>query len=263
MDLTALFEKIAVESGGAAYAEPFDAASFLKMPANALVNVGYLILGLYWLRRVLKEHGPRERPGRRFFLWLAGLGFTYGFIQFFRIVTQGRLFGILDQWITLPFFGLVFAWNVSLHQRASPSTRSATTAAILFASTLSYGLALVSPDGFEGALAVHLVLVVASCLWTLKVARLRNLAPFLFALAACSAFVVLKKLDHTLLPYAPLGRLTGHFWSKIGDILQLHFVLRFFEGWYAADSRSLQPHPLPPEPPGPGEREGSTRPTLG
>lgn len=44
-----LFENADVPAGPSAYAEAFAAETFLKMPANALVNVGYLVVGGYWL----------------------------------------------------------------------------------------------------------------------------------------------------------------------------------------------------------------------
>ncbi len=42
-----MFDSIDVPAGPAAYAETFAADTFLKMPANALVNVGYLLVGGY------------------------------------------------------------------------------------------------------------------------------------------------------------------------------------------------------------------------
>jgi len=43
-----LFDSMTVETGPAAYAEAFDSNTFLKMPANALVNLGYLVMGGSW-----------------------------------------------------------------------------------------------------------------------------------------------------------------------------------------------------------------------
>lgn len=46
------FEAVEVGSGGEHYAEIFYHDTYLKMPFNALVNVGYVIVGLFWLTKV-------------------------------------------------------------------------------------------------------------------------------------------------------------------------------------------------------------------
>ena len=44
-----IFERAKVELGVEHYAEKGDPSTFLKMPANASVNLGYVLVGIYWL----------------------------------------------------------------------------------------------------------------------------------------------------------------------------------------------------------------------
>ena len=205
------------------------------MPANALVNLAYLLVAAYWARALsrLTPDDPRW-PGRRWFAAMALLGGVYGPIQFMRTVTQARGWAVLDQWVTLPFFALVIAWNVAL--RDAPGARTAArNGAILAVSIASYGLVLVSPEGFVIALAAHLALAIGTSIVTLREGRFTNVAAFAGAFACCAAFVVLKEADFALARSSVLfTRLTGHFWSKLGDAGQLHFALCFFAGAYRA-----------------------------
>ena len=50
-----IFERAKVELGFEHYAEKADPTTFLKMPANAGINFGYTVVGLYWLWRVKKQ----------------------------------------------------------------------------------------------------------------------------------------------------------------------------------------------------------------
>ncbi|MFL5319428.1 MAG: hypothetical protein ACJ790_07205 [Myxococcaceae bacterium] len=211
-----LFDAIDVPLGPSTYAESFAADTLLKMPANALVNAGYVLVGAYWLWRAVKL---RERADRDYFIAFALLAIAYGPIQFTRIVTQARWAGILDQWITLPFFALALSWNLKVQgRRAYP-------AQIVLASISSYLLAAFIPHGFELVLGVHIAVVLAASLPTLSASR--AWAPFTLAVISCVMFVALKKADFAL---AELGmtRFTGHFWSKVGDFLQIHFTALFF-----------------------------------
>src|SRR5437870_4296900 len=99
--------RIAVELGPAAYAEPYDADTLLKMPANALVNGLYVVVGLAWLARTRGPAHATLRPLRARFDAFALMAIAYGALQFTRIVTQDRLFAVLDQWATFPFFAYV------------------------------------------------------------------------------------------------------------------------------------------------------------
>ena len=49
-----IFERVNVELGLEHYAEKGDPSTFLKMPANAAVNLGYVLLGIYLLRKTRK-----------------------------------------------------------------------------------------------------------------------------------------------------------------------------------------------------------------
>jgi hypothetical protein len=231
------FDTIAVELGPAAYAEPFVAGSPLVMPANALVNVGYLVVGGYWLSRARTI----ER-GRHLVVAFATASLLYAFVQLARIVTQTRAAAIADQWATLPFFALVVAFALEL----SSQPRRWLQLAVVLASTASYLLALVHPRGFDLALAMHIAAAVTACLWSL---RRENAAAFVAALLCCLGFVFLKLGDFWLAGFAPFQRLTGHFWSKVCDALQIHFVLVFFTTRPAAALTSTtRPAPPPPAP---------------
>jgi hypothetical protein len=222
-----LLDAISVPSGPSAYAEPFDPHSALKMPANALVNAAYLLVAAFWIFWALRRtpDDPHHRVRLRF-LAFALLGAAYGPIQFWRIVTQDPLPAVLDQWITLPFFGAFIAWALELLRPASrPAIRAAL---ILAASIASYALAFALPDGFVLALSVHLAAAVALGVALLKRAPQMLWPPFVAALACCAAFVVLKEADFALAAYAPFQRLTGHFWSKLGDAGQFFFALELF-----------------------------------
>ena len=212
------FDRIVVELGPTAYAEPYVGGSFLKMPANALVNVIYPAVGIYWLTRA-RGCSPSLRPIVRAF---GGAAVVYGFVQFTRIVTQTRAAAVLDQWATLPFFALVVG--------AAMVLRGATTGAVtllVLASVLSYGAALFHPSGFDVVLGAHIVAAVAACVLTLRMGA--SLPWLILAVLACSGFVLLKVGDHWLAAHGAIfSRLTGHFWSKICDALQIHFVLCFF-----------------------------------
>ncbi|KAL8164374.1 UNVERIFIED_CONTAM: hypothetical protein K2H54_050021 [Gekko kuhli] len=96
------------------------------------------------------------------------------------------------------------------------------------ASLASYGLALLHPQGFELALGGHILTV----LWKVFRAQ-RHLGDATSAgivalgLASCLGFVCLKLWDQELAQWALFRRLTGHFWSKICDVLQFHCAFLF------------------------------------
>jgi hypothetical protein len=236
-----LWDGVEVPLGASTYAEPFAADTLLKMPANALVNVGYLLVAAYWLLECRRwpESDPR-RPWRAYAMAMACLAGIYGPIQFWRIVSQSKPAAVLDQWITLPFFGLVVAWNLARRSSPSPTnSRPALTALLMLASVASYGLAWINADGFVWALSAHLILVVGTSIDALVHDRFETQRPFMLALLCCIGFVVLKEADFALAALAPFQRFTGHFWSKICDALQIHFVLRFITEGQLARARVL------------------------
>ena len=226
-------DAIDVPLGPATYAEPFDPHSLLKMPANALVNGAYLLVAAGWLGWCARL--PASDPRRAVRLRFAGfalLGALYGPLQFWRIVTQDKLPAVLDQWITLPFFAAFCAWALQLLR---PTPRPALrTAALLALSVASYGLCWLTPSGFVLALAAHLLAAVALGIALLRRAPRELAGPFAGALCCCVAFVVLKEADFALADFAPFQRLTGHFWSKLGDAGQIHFSLALFAAAHRA-----------------------------
>ncbi len=159
------------------------------------------------------------------------LAIIYGPLQFLRIITQNRWIGILDQWITLPFFMLGSLWALEMNDYVS--TRFAKTN-LMVASVASYWvLAPNHPQGFDIALGVHIFLIIGQFINTyLRITRKPNplLFPSAMFLLSCFMFVVPKLLDHLLAKQFPIlfGTLTGHFWSKIGDFMQIHYAQIFF-----------------------------------
>eukprot|EP01116_Phalansterium_solitarium_P019041 TRINITY_DN5210_c0_g2_i1.p1 TRINITY_DN5210_c0_g2~~TRINITY_DN5210_c0_g2_i1.p1 ORF type:complete len:236 (+),score=9.55 TRINITY_DN5210_c0_g2_i1:25-732(+) len=218
------FDRIVVESGSDHYAEPFDENSFLKMPLNALVNFGYVIVGLLWLPYCAR-FGSTSSWGK-FFCFLA---VVYGPVQFLRIVTQYRFWGIVDQWITLPFFATVVAWNLRILK-----TSTLWCILVVVAATASYGFSVIYVTGFEVALGVQIVLVVVSCVLVIRrPSSPRGLASALIVgLFWCAGFVVLKVYDHAvtdfLASFLTTRHVSGHFLSKICDFMQIHAALSYF-----------------------------------
>jgi len=235
----AYLDLIQVGIGQEEYAEPFDHSSPLTMPMNALVNVLYPLCGLYWIYR------SRGHTHGLFFYVMAIMTLCYGPIQFMRITTQERTWALIDQWVTLPFFGLVVFWSARWHRKGnSPADLQDLVFLVvsLSMSVVSFVGAVLHPRGFDFALAVHILLAV--CIVTLLLTRVTLsttpggggedsqfiLLPFLATIVACSLFVALKLLDFVLPSYHPVFRhVSGHFLSKIADAAQIHFILLFFD----------------------------------
>jgi len=230
-----LLEPVVIEGGASHYAEPYDENSFLKMPANAMVNLGYVLVSLYWLYK-LRDPKYKDCNYIRIFYIFSSLCGLYSGIQFMRIITQERIWGILDQWITLPFFSYVTVWNLviglEISNRFARKTAIMMEVGIVLASFFSYFLAVMHPLGFEVSLTVHIIFAVLSAFIPLKYfgPRFELLSPFFLAILSCTGFVILKVMDHSI----PLlfNRFSGHFWSKICDFLQIHFSLQFFNVVY-------------------------------
>ncbi|KAF7212996.1 transmembrane protein 187 [Nothobranchius furzeri] len=199
--------------------------AFLAMPFNCLVNVGYFFLGLYWLFwcRSVRET-ERGRYLRQVFALMAVL---YSPVQWTRLATLRRAPAVLDQWFTLPIFAWVPVW-IDFIERG-PFKWHATHAVVLeLCSILSYGLALAHERGFEVALGFYVALALY------KGGRVQlthgnghTAGYLLLATLSCTGFVVLKLLDHWLARFWLFQRLTGHFWSKVCDVLQFHFSFCF------------------------------------
>lgn len=224
---TSLFEDVAVDLSYAHYAERRveNLPAVLAMPFNCLINLAYVCTGLYWLfwHRDTKEP-EQSRYMREVFALMA---IFYGPVQWTRLATMRRAPAVLDQWFTLPIFAWVPAW-IRVIERLPDTPRASHLVALELVSFLSYGLALVHEQGFEVALGVH---VAAAAYKGVRVqvthGDRRSRGYLVLAVMSCVGFVVLKLLDHWLARYRMFQRLTGHFWSKVCDVLQFHFSFCF------------------------------------
>lgn len=223
-----IFDRAKVELGFEHYAEKAQPDTFLKMPANATVNLGYSLLGVYWLWRVNKRK-TKLRDQAFFYYLFAWMSVFYGLVQFGRIVTQTRLFAVMDQWFTLPFFAWVVCWNEFMFRGYWQSSRYLF---IMRISVLSYFVVLFHDFGFEAVLGIH---IFAALVYSLRtqykpgLGTYRSRISFTFALISCVGFVCLKLADHLLSQYSLFQTFTGHFWSKVFDVAQIHFAADFFQ----------------------------------
>ncbi|XP_036430279.1 transmembrane protein 187 [Colossoma macropomum] len=220
---TGVFDQVPVDTSYEHYAERAlpQLPGFLAMPFNCLVNAGYAFVGIYWLRAPGLEHERALCYAKDVFALMALL---YGPVQWTRLATLRRAPAVLDQWFTLPIFAWVPVW-CGVVARGWSTPRAL---AIEACSVLSYALALLHERGFELALAAHIAAAVHAAA-TLQRAHGDSASLRFFALAAlaCAGFVLLKLLDHELAQWWPFQRLTGHFWSKVCDILQFHYSFCF------------------------------------
>lgn len=224
---TSLFDEVEVDLSYGHYAEQkVDyLPAFLAMPCNCLINLAYIFMGLYWLLwyRGVKETN-QSRYMREVFAFMAVF---YAPVQWTRLAVLQRAPAVLDQWFTLPIFAWVPVW-ISFVERKPVKWRATHAAALELLSILSYSLALAHKRGFEGALCCHVALALY------KGVRVqhehgdgRTRGYLLLAVLSCAGFVVLKLLDHWLARFVLFRRLTGHFWSKVCDVLQFHFSFCF------------------------------------
>lgn len=225
---TGVFDGIFVQLGYEHYAEAPVAGlpAFLAMPFNSLINVAYVLLGLYWLQRTSRAPGrPVEARGARYLKDVfAGMALVYGPVQWLRIATQLHPAAVLDQWLTLPIFAWPVAWCLSLDRGWDPWL----FLAIEGLSLGSYGLTLLHPHGFEVALGAHIAAAVAQALRAHRRHGTASSGTYLaLGVLSCAGFVVLKLCDRQLARWRLFQRLTGHFWSKVCDVLQFHFAFLF------------------------------------
>lgn len=234
---TRLFQRVAVDLSYEHYAEQRVAhlPPFLAMPCNCLVNVAYIILGLYWLRwPCATGEAARSRYVRQVFALMA---LCYAPVQWTRLASLQRVPAVLDQWLTLPIFAWVPVWIHHVKRLRSPSQSDARqrlgfvgfAASLEVTSALSYGLALLHERGFEAALGGHIALALHSAVRVQRAAGdSRTRRYLLLAALCCGGFVALKLLDHWLADrFWFFRRFTGHFWSKVCDVLQFHFSFCF------------------------------------
>ncbi|KAM3865309.1 transmembrane protein 187 [Diretmus argenteus] len=230
---TNLFDRVQVDLDSDHYAEQrvesFPAV--LAMPWNSVVNLLYVAVGLYWLS------GPRatgETHQSRYLREVFALmTVCYAPVQWARLATLRRAPAVLDQWFTLPIFAWVPVWSgyidaAARGPAAAAAWRVRSALALELCSVLSYGLALAHALGFDAALGCHVALAVYTGA-RVQLAHGDGLSRryLLLAVTSCAGFVVLKLLDHRLAQYWLFRRLTGHFWSKVCDVLQIHFSFRF------------------------------------
>lgn len=229
---TGLFDRVAVDLSYEHYAEPRveHLPSFLAMPCNCLVNVAYIVMGLYWLRRPRAAgEAARSLYVRQVFALMA---LFYAPVQWTRLASLRRVPAVLDQWLTLPIFAWVPVWIHHVERLRSPGRSgggAGFAASLEAASALSYGLALLHERGFEVALVGHVALALYGAVRLQRAAGDgRTRRDLLLAVLSCGGFVALKLLDQWLADrFSVFRRLTGHFWSKVCDVLQFHFSFRF------------------------------------
>lgn len=221
---TSLFDRVQVDLSYEHYAEQRVTylPGFLAMPCNCLVNLAYILMGLYWLRR---RGDPGETERSRYLREVFALmAVFYAPVQWTRLAVLRRAPAVLDQWFTLPIFAWVLVWIGHIERRSTAKF----AASLELASVLSYGLALVHERGFEAALGCHVALAVHAAVRVQREAGDGTTRRFLLlAVLSCGGFVVLKLLDHWLAQHWAFQRFTGHFWSKVCDVLQFHFSFCF------------------------------------
>jgi len=223
-----VFDSVAVDSGLQHYAElPYWGTNsfpyWLPMPANTIVNVGYLVVGITWMVRTYRDLQQRNAY---FFYVFSHMSVLYGLVQFTRIVTQSHRMGVLDQWYTLPIFAWVIVWSINAMQSISLLL----ILAIELVSIASYCLSLFFTYGFEMALGAHILSVLSFAVVVYRKFNASITRKYFYnAIVCCVGFVLLKLLDHWLVgKWFIFAYLSGHFWSKIADFLQIHFVCLFF-----------------------------------
>ncbi|KAK7930070.1 hypothetical protein WMY93_006465 [Mugilogobius chulae] len=221
---TSLFDDVNVDLTYDHYAEqtvdclPF----FLAMPFNSLINLAYMFMGLYWLLR--HESKSETGDGRYMREVFALMALFYAPVQWARLALLMRAPAVLDQWFTLPIFAWVPVWINYIEDKSTKSH----ALMLELCSLLSYGLALKFEHGFEVALGCHVLLALQK--GTQAQMRLGNHQTFKYlvlAMLSCAGFVVLKLLDHWLAQFWVFQRVTGHFWSKVCDVLQFHYSFCF------------------------------------
>lgn len=234
-----LFDAVHTDDGYSHYAEkpwtflPYKFPARLKMPGNTFVNFGYIVIALYWIFNIRRQSEQKlisERQAYMFYVF-AWSSLLYAPVQFMRIFTQNHRFAILDQWHTLPIFAWVTVWACFLAE----GWNSGTVISIVMVSCSSYCFTLLKiagyeDKGFEASLAIHILFAVYNGIKIYRMYPSRPARQALFlGVLCCTGFVVLKLSDQALGKYHPFFRvLSGHFWSKIADFMQIHYVCKFF-----------------------------------
>ncbi|XP_077001049.1 transmembrane protein 187 [Tamandua tetradactyla] len=225
---TGIFAGVSVQVGYEHYAEaPVPGLpAFLAMPFNSLINLAYVLLGCYWLQRGESARGGSTEGPRARYLQdtFAAMAVIYGPVQWLRMGTQAPWAAVLDQWLTLPIFAWPVAWCLYLEWGWKPGL----FLGIECLSLASYCLALLHPWGFEITLGAHILATVGQALHTQAWCGSPSSRAYLgLGVLSCLGFVALKLWDHQLARWRLFQRFTGHFWSKVCDVLQFHFAFLF------------------------------------
>ncbi|XP_006877289.1 PREDICTED: transmembrane protein 187 [Chrysochloris asiatica] len=223
-----VFQGVFVQVGYEHYAETPVASlpSFVAMPFNSLINVAYMLLGWHWLHRDGSMLGRSPEAPKLQYLKdvFAAMALVYGPVQWLRIGTQAHPAAVLDQWLTLPIFAWPVAWCLYLDKGWRPWL----FLSIECLSLASYCLALLHPYGFDVALSIHILTAVGQAVRLQARAGDTTSGVYLvLGVLSCLGFVVLKLWDHQLAQWRPFQQLTGHFWSKVCDVVQFHFAFLF------------------------------------
>ncbi|XP_072482351.1 transmembrane protein 187 isoform X2 [Notamacropus eugenii] len=235
---TGLFDDIFVEVGYKHYAEvPVPSfPTFFAMPFNSAINLGYMLLGCYWLLKSKRVFGNDEDVRQIHYLKnvFAVMVLIYGPVQWVRIWTQTHYSAVLDQWFTLP----IFAWSVVWCRFVENGWQPWLFVCIECISLASYGLTLLHHLGFDIALACHILVAMWSAIHVHQeygdnVSAIYISLAFLF----CLGFIVLKLADHWLAQWILFKELTGHFWSKLCDIMQFHCAFLFLTHFSGSQRR--------------------------
>lgn len=230
------FDSVNIEIGLSQYAETLYwgrnelVPAWLPMPANTVVNLGYILIGFYWLLKIrsihLKSNSYLDDSDAYMFYSFCWMSILYGPVQCGRILTQHRILAILDQWYTLPIFVWIAAWSLHVLR----GWNSFHLISIVSISISTYFLTTITNAGFDIALTIHIILVAFCAVAVYKRhPERKTLTVFYKGLVCCAGFVFLKLLDATLAEFSSFfGYLSGHFWSKIADFLQIHYACLFF-----------------------------------
>ena len=243
-----VFNVVFTEGGPEHYAErpaswwPY--AETLPMPFNTVINLGYVVVGILWICRVyyLERQGVLSKDQGALFYPLCWMAIFYGPIQLARILTQSQYWAVLDQWYTLPCFAWAAIWafsvlenECSLHHHTTTCSECAGSKShfrwrVMLASLGSYWMALLHPMGFDFALAIHIpISVYYGCRVFFRHRTGDTKYCFVMCLVSVSMFVFLKLADKPLGTMHPVFTvISGHFISKIGDVMQVHYCMLFF-----------------------------------
>uniref|UniRef100_A0A8C6U8E5 Transmembrane protein 187 n=1 Tax=Neogobius melanostomus TaxID=47308 RepID=A0A8C6U8E5_9GOBI len=157
-------------------------------------------------------------------LFFAFMAVFYAPVQWTRLAVLKRAPAVLDQWFTLPIFAWVPVWISFLMGKSTKKY----ALMLELCSILSYGLAIKFESGFEAALCCHVLFAVYKGVQVqLRLGNHRTFRYLILAVLSCAGFVVLKLLDHWLAQFWVFQRVTGHFWSKVCDVLQFHYSFCF------------------------------------